>query len=422
VAKRLVYVVPLLVCALLGFVLGQFRLPVKASSSREPLYYVDPMHPSYKSSKPGIAPDCGMELVPVYADDLAKQAAASAAKGTVSIDSATQQLYGIQLAKVARSSGVENIRVLGRVAADETRVYHLNLGSEGYVKETHDDAVGNFVKKDQHLAVVYSPEFLTVVGGYLSASERSASSSVRENTALNQNAASAEARADRLRILGMSDAQIEEISETRKIPEDIYVVSPTDGFILSRSITPGQRFERHDPLYTIADLSHVWIIAEVFGKDAQSFRPGTMATATKPDTGEVFHARVSNVLPQVDPSTRTLKVRLELDNPRYELRPDMFVNVELPVSHPRGLTVPVDAVMQSGLHERVFVKTDNGFEPREVLTGWRLDDRVEIVSGLKEDETVVSAGTFLIDSESRLQIASGSAVPGQSRRAGGGRD
>jgi len=121
-------------------------------------------------------------------------------------------------------------------------------------------------------------------------------------------AASAQARADRLRNLGMSDSQIDEISMNRKIPENIYVVSPTDGFILSRNISPGVRFERYMEMYTIADLSHVWINAEVFGKDVQAFRPGAAARIILPDTGEVFQARVSDVLPQVDPVTRILKL------------------------------------------------------------------------------------------------------------------
>jgi RND family efflux transporter MFP subunit len=207
----------------------------------------------------------------------------------------------------------------------------------------------------------------------------------------------------------MSDSQIDEISANHKIPENIYVVSPTDGFILSRSISPGVRFERYTDMYTIVNLSRVWILAEVFGKDAEAFRPGARARVTLPDTGETFQAKVSNVLPEVDPATRFLRPRLEVDNPGFKLRPDMFVNVELTVSLPTGLSVPADAVVDSGMSKRVFVETSsNHFETREVETGWRLNDRVQIVKGLKEGETVVAAGTFLVDSESRLQIAANS--------------
>jgi RND family efflux transporter MFP subunit len=215
-----------------------------------------------------------------------------------------------------------------------------------------------------------------------------------------------QARGDRLRNLGMSDAQIAEMSANRKIPEDVYIVSPTDGIILSRNISPGLRFEREVDLYTVADLSQVWIMAEVFGKDAQSLRPGAMARVTLSDTGEVFQARVSNVLPEVDPNTRTLKLRLVANNPGFKLRPDMFVNVDLPVAAPPGLTVPSDAVVDSGLSKRVFVQKAPGhFEARTVQVGWHLGDRVQITRGLNEGDTVVSAGTFLVDSESRLQAS-----------------
>jgi len=407
-----------------GLAYGISRPRHGISAGRHILYYVDPMHPAYRSDKPGTAPDCGMALEPVYAEDASHAVLPTEDSMTpsVQVDPATQQLYGIHLVKVERDSGQGTIAFFGRVAADPTLVYRVNLGTDGYVKETHDDAVGNHVAKNQHLAVVYSPEFLAVAGGYLSANERApagtsataaSTSAMKENIApsTTQGAASAQARADRLRNLGMSDSQIEQISMDRKIPENVYVVSPTDGFILSRSISPGVRFERFMDMYTIANLSRVWVLAEVFGKDAAAFHPGAKARITLPDTGESFEARVSNVLPEVDPATRILKPRLEVDNPAFKLRPDMFVNIELAVSQPPGLTVPVDAVIDSGRSKRVFVETSaNHFETREVETGWRLNDRVQIVRGLQEGETVVAAGTFLVDSESRLQMADNSST------------
>jgi RND family efflux transporter MFP subunit len=367
-----------------------------------------------------------MALVPVYAQDAAKSLPSdeSSMSGDVRIDPAAQQAYGIKVALVEKNSGQGTIRVFGRVVPDETRVFRINFGTEGFVKETHDDAVGNHVAKDQHLAIVYSPEFLSVAGGYLAANEHSpgASNSSNPNVAPStvQGAASVQARADRLRNLGMSDSQIAEISRNHTIPEDVYVVSPTDGFILTRTISSGMRFDRETELYTIADLSHVWIMAEVFGKDAEAFRPGTVGRITLPDTGLSMNAKVSDVLPQVDPATRTLRPRLEAENPGFKLRPNMFVNVELPVSLPAGLTVPVDAVLDSGMSKRVFVQTSPGhFESRTVETGWRLNERVQIVKGLHEGETVVSSGTFLVDSESRLQMAakSTSSMEGMSHPA-----
>ena len=408
--KNALYCVLLLLVLAIGFAIGHLPGAVTARA-RVPLYYVDSMHPTYRSSKPGKAPDCGMDLTPVYPEDLGKglSTVAGSGSGVLHIDPATQQLYGIRLAKVHAASGQDTLRVFGRVAADETRVYRINFGTDGYVKETHADAVGDRVKKDQHLATVYSPEFLSVVGGYLSANERApggVGGSMIDNSAPTQNAAGAQARADRLRNLGMSDSQINELSTTRKIPEDVYVVSPTDGLIVARNISPGLRFERHTDLYTIADLERIWILAQVSGKEAQEFHPGTMAQVTLPDTGETFKARVSNVLPEVDATSHTLTLRLEAENPGFKLRPNMYVNVELPVSRSSRLTVPSDAILDAGLSKRIFVQTAEGyFEAREVETGWRLGDRVQIVNGLIGGETVASAGTFLIDSESKIQLS-----------------
>jgi Cu(I)/Ag(I) efflux system membrane fusion protein len=403
------YLVPVVGALAVGFAFGHFHQRPAVNAAHRVLYYVDPMHPAYHSDKPGKAPDCGMDLVAVYADTVGKSLVASGgASDSISIDPAAQKIYGIQLAAVENDSGSRTIHAFARVAADQTRIYKVTVGADGYVKSTQNDAVGNHVKKDQHLAVIYSPDFLAVEGGFLSANERTPGG-FKDTPATSQNAASAQARADRLRNLGMSDVQIEEMTTTRKIPEDVYIVSPTDGFILSRNVSPGLRFEREKELYTVADLSQVWILAQVFGKDAQKFHPGAMAKVTLPDTGDSFQARVSDVLPEVDPTTRALKVRLIANNPGYKLRPDMFVNVEVSVSIPPGLSVPADAIVDTGLAKQAFVQTSPGhFEKREVEIGWRFDDRVQIVKGLREGEMVVAAGTFLVDSESRLQAAAGS--------------
>ena len=410
--RKALYCLLLVVILGLGFAIGHLSGTVTARAGHLPLYYVDSMHPAYRSDMPGKAPDCGMDLTPVYPEDLGKSldTTASSSSKILHIDTATQQRYGIKLAKVQAASGRDTLRLFGKVAADETRVYRINFGTDGYVKETHGDAVGDRVKKDQHLATVYSPEFLSVVGGYLSANERSptgAMSTAKDNVAPTQNAAGAQARADRLRNLGMSDSQISELSTTRKIPEDVYVVSPTDGFIIARNISPGLRFERHTDLYTVADLERIWILTQVSGKEAQELHPGAMAKVTLPDTGETFKARVSDVLPEVDVISHTLTLRLEAENPGFRLRPNMYVNVELPVSRSSSVAVPSEAILDAGLSKRVFVETSEGyFEAREVETGWRLGDRVQIIHGLREGETVASAGTFLIDSESKIQLSS----------------
>ena len=372
-------------------------------SDHRVLYWVDPMHPAYKSDKPGIAPDCGMDLEPVYADSAAKPVAASFSLdtmplGTVRIDPDKQQVIGIQSVEVEKTTGSRDLRILGRVAADDTRVYRVNAGVAGWLRETFDSSTGSQVRKDQRLATFYSPEFVALEQGYLVATERM-TAMVKQ-----QAAPGTQTSAARLRNLGMSDVQIKTLGETRQMPENIDIVAPADGFIIARNVSPGQRFDSGTEFYRIADLRHVWIMADVFESDAQRFKPGTIATITLPHEGKTLRARVSDVLPQYDPTTRTMKLRLEADNPGYELRPDMFVDVGLPVPVPAGLSVPADSVIDSGVKKRVFVDRGNGyFEPREVETAWRFNDRIGIAKGLNPGERVVSAGTFLVDSESRLK-------------------
>ncbi|OLB30446.1 MAG: hypothetical protein DMG41_11855 [Acidobacteria bacterium] len=383
-------------------------------NSRRVLYWVDPMHPDYKSDHPGIAPDCGMPLEPVYAEPGTSLTASEAPlpDGAVGIDLDKQQLFGIRVATVQKSSGSEKIRVLGRVVPEDTRVYRITAGSDGFIRETFNDSIGELVKKDQKLASSYVGETLGIASGFLAAAAgvpgavgKDGSRTMPYPGAVNkQGVSSLQGYADRLRNLGISDAQIKQMAESHQLPETVEIVSPADGFILARNITPGQHFDRSMEFYRIADLSKVWIVAEIFGSEVQDFRAGTLARVTLPDQGKTFSARVSNTLPQVDPVTRTLKLRLEADNPGFALRPDMFVNVELPVRVPPGLTVPLDALIDSGREQRVFVERSKGmFEPRQVETGRRLSDRVEIVRGLAEGERVVAAGTFLVDSESRLR-------------------
>ena len=415
--KKILIAVLVLLLMVASYVAGRRHAATKTAispSARPVLYWVDPMHPDYKSDHPGIAPDCGMELEPVYAENVsATVPATTAMPGVISIDAEKQQLYGIRVTGVEKSSGMESMRVLGRVMPEDTRVYRVNSGMEGVVRETHGDSVGELVKKDQRLAAYYGGDALSVASGFLAATAGVNGSNGKDGArtvpfpgaVAKQGQSSVQGYSDRLRNLGMSDAQIQEMAENRQLPESIQIVSPVDGFILSRTISPGQHFERATEFYQIADLSKVWIMADILGSEAQRFRPGTAARVYLSGQGKSFLARISNVLPQVDPSTRTLKLRLEADNPGFALRPDMFVDVELPVSVPAGLTIPIDAVIDSGRQQRVFLEKTNGvFEPREVHLGWRLGDRVEVVGGLKEGDRVVSAGTFLVDSESRLKL------------------
>jgi hypothetical protein len=202
----------------------------------------------------------------------------------------------------------------------------------------------------------------------------------------------------------MSDVQIKRIADTGKLPESIDVVAPVDGFILARSISPGQHFDHGMEFYRIADLGRVWVIAEADEHETSYMRPGGLAQITLREEGRQLPARISNSLPQSEAGGGTVKLRLEVQNPKFILRPEMLVDVELPVRLPPAITVPVDALVDSGAYARVYVEHDEGvFEPREVKTGWHFGEQVEILQGLQAGERVVVAATFLVDSESRLK-------------------
>jgi RND family efflux transporter MFP subunit len=380
---------------------------------RQILYYVDPMHPAYKSDRPGVAPDCGMQLEPVDAADARSEARS---RDSVQISPARQQMFGVQVSAVERSPQSHHIRLLGKVAPDERRIYRLNAGIEGYIQDVAPVTTGSQVRKNELLATFAAPNATMVIQTFLlnlGAEDRfkkSAAEGSQEAQNLPATNANLQQRNQQLQNLGMSQIQMEEIRRSRQIPESIKILAPADGFVLERNVSPGQKFERGAEWFRIANLDRVWVLADVFENDAKYLRAGSQAMVSLPQQDRKLAARVSDVLPQFDASTRTLKIRLELDNPGYILRPGMFVDVELPVVLPSALVVPAEAVLDSGRSQTVFVEREPGvFEPRRVKTGWRFEDRVEVVSGLQPGERIVTSGNFLLGSESRLENASGAA-------------
>jgi Cu(I)/Ag(I) efflux system membrane fusion protein len=382
------------------------------------------MHPSYKSDKPGIAPDCGMRLVPVFAEDLGNAQPSSPLTqlpaGAVAIDAATQRLMGIRVAPVEKKGATRTVRVIGRVVPEDTRVYRINSGLDGFIRETYNDSVGMLVKKDQKLASYYSPDILAVASGFLAASERVPGAVGNDGnrtmpfpgTLSKQGVSSMQGYTDRLRNLGMSDVQIKRMADLRQLPESIDIVAPADGFIVSRNISPGQHFDHEMEFYRLADLSRVWVVAEIYEQEAPYLRPGGLAQIHLKDEGRQMPGRITDSLPQSEAGGGTVKLRLEVDNPKFLLRPDMVVDVELPIRLPPAVTVPLDAVVDSGARARVYVEHGEGiFEPRDVETGWRFGERVEILRGVRPGERVVVEATFLVDSESRLKVPASGPAP-----------
>jgi Cu(I)/Ag(I) efflux system membrane fusion protein len=382
-----------------------------APGVRKILYYVDPMHPAYKSDKPGIAPDCGMELVPVYEDGSMGGSAAAAAMspGAVKVSPDKQQLIGVKVAMVEKTPLSHTLRALGRVVPDETRISRINAATDGWVRKIYPPTTDTLVEKDELLAAFYAPEFLSAMRAYiygLRSFDRFEASRRESKEQLEQTGANIDNYRNSLRNLGMTERQLDEIQRTRQPADSVEIRAPEAGFILAKSLTLGQRFEKGTELYRIADLSQVWIVADTFETEAAAFKPGTQVRVSAPQLEKTFSARVAAVPPRFDPASRRLQIRLEAGNPGLLLRPDMFVDVELPVKLPPSIAVPADAVVDSGVKKVVYVDKGNGvFEPRKVETGWRAGDQVEIAKGLMVGEKIVVSGTFLLDSESRMKAA-----------------
>jgi RND family efflux transporter MFP subunit len=400
------------VAAAAGFV-GGFAYRVKANTAvqasvaptaqRRILYWQDPMHPAYKSDKPGVAPDCGMKLVPVYAGG---GPADESHPGQLKISSDKQQLIGVTYGQAEWAATSSSFRAVGKVALDETRVVRVHPKIDGWIEQVFTDFMGAPVEKGQPLLTIYSPEMLGAEQDYLLALQ---ARTILKNSPLPEAAQNSDsliqASRMRLELWDLSAGQIQEIASTGKTQRSITVYAPASGFVSARNAFPSQKVGPDTELYTISDLSRVWVMADVFESDSANIRLGQSATVQASyGGGKAFSARVSFIQPQVDPATRTLKVRLEAANAGFQLKPDMFVDVQFQVASQRKLTVPGEAVLDSGARKTVFVDKGNGYlEPREVETGERSGDRIEILKGLQAGERIATSGNFLIDSESQLR-------------------
>ncbi|MBN2034204.1 MAG: efflux RND transporter periplasmic adaptor subunit [Deltaproteobacteria bacterium] len=337
--------------------------------------------------------------------------AVSLAPGAVKINPDRQQLIGVKVAAVEKKPMTYTLRLYGRVVPDETKVYRVNASTDCWIRELSDVTTGSIVNKDKVLAEALAPAYYNAQLTYVLSLDnidrirKQLGGEVRHqqgDMADNQIRMAVQS----MQNLGITDAQIEELAKTRKARPYLQVRAPVKGVVLSRSITLNQWFKAGDEFYRIADIGKIWVYADVYEDEAMHMKPGMSVEVKHAQTGKTFSASVGEVLPLFDPVARTLKVRVDIDNPIYDLRPDMFVDVEIPITMPPSLNVPADAVLDSGTKTIVYVDAGNGnFEPRRVKTGWRLGRQVEITGGLMPGEKVVVSGNFLIDSESRMEIA-----------------
>lgn len=350
-----------------------------------------PMHLQYVLDHAGTCPICGMDLVPQKS--LEKTSAPS-----LSMDSGQQKLLGIRVTKVQRAPFGEAIRTTGRIAYDETLVHHVHTKYEAYVEHLFANYVGKAVKKGEPLVSLYSPELYSAEQEYLIAQKASVAT-VHGGINL------VESAREKLLLWNLSPQDIATLERSGRASRTFNLYAPTAGYVIAKTAVHGMRIKPEDSLFDIVDLSRMWVLADVYEYELPRVRLGQSATITLPYwPGRTWQGKTSFVFPSVDPKTRTVRVRIEVDNPQGDLKADMFADVELQVASRDALVIPDDAVIETGRRKLAFVKREDGtLQQREVLTGERSGHLFEVKSGLQEGEQVAQGASFLLDSEARLQ-------------------
>jgi RND family efflux transporter MFP subunit len=386
---------------------GQEIAGGSAQKERKILYWTDAMNPGNRYDKPGKAPD-GMDLVPVYAEEI-QEAAGPGLTGYASVKIAPErlQMMGVKTEKARVMSLDQSIRAVGIVTADETRISHIHTKFEGYIEQIFVNYVGQQVSKGQPVFSVYAPDLVATQKEYILALqardqwEKSGTSVRLPGVDL------VEAARQRLALWDISPDQIARIEKTREPIRDLMVYSTVNGIVSAKTAVQGNRVMPSDILYDIVDLSSIWVLADLYEINVPFVKIGDPATVSLSyDPGRTFKGRVSFINPNVDEKSRTVKVRIVLENPSGKLKPDMYADVLFGGQLGRGVAVPDSALMGTGEREMVFIaKGDGLFEPREVKTGVKVRGFYEIKKGVKAGEDVVIGANFLLDSESKLKAA-----------------
>jgi membrane fusion protein, copper/silver efflux system len=364
---------------------------IDPATGRRILYWHDPMVPGQKFDKPGRSPFMDMDLVPVYAAEADGQHA-------VAINPGVQQNLGIRTAEVTKGSLAAPVEAVGNVSWNERDVAVVQARGSGYLERVYVRTPLEPVRKGQPLAEFYVPDWVAAQEDYLAA-RRMHDAGVE---------GLADAARQRMRLAGMTDAQIRVVETSGKVHPRLTVVAPETGVVAGLEAREGMTVAAGAPLYRINGLATVWIDAQIPESAVTQARPGTAVEAhTAALPGKVFHGTVAALLPEVDPGTRTLKARIELPNPSGLLMPGMFANVSLtPAQGQPVLLVPSDAVIQTGQRSLVFIAAGGGkFEPVEVETGTEANGQTEVRKGLQVGQKVVASGQFLVDSEASLRGA-----------------
>lgn len=373
--------------------MGMTAAPAK---DRQVLYWHDPMVPEQRFDKPGKSPFMDMDLVPVYANESSGESATEATEDGVSISPQVQQNLGMRTAEVRLGSLQSQLSAVGSVAWNERDVAVLQARASGFVEQLAVRAPLDTVRKGQVLAELYVPDWLAAQEDFLSLRQMSG-----EGTAALRDGAR-----QRMRLAGMTPAQIALVERSGKTQPRLAIIAPISGVISELAIREGMTVMPGSPLFRINGLSRVWVNAEVPEAMAAQVRPGTTVEAEATAfPGKVFTGRVSAILPDVDATTRTLKARVELANPKAELVPGMFATLRFSsTARAQALLVPSEAVIRTGTRSVVFVREANGnLRSVDVVTGIDSQGQTEIRSGLAAGQQVVVSGQFLVDSEASLR-------------------
>jgi len=332
------------------------------------------------------------------------------APGTVQISPQKQQLIGVKFGTVEMKPLEKAIRTVGRVDYDEKRIVIVSPKIGGWIEDLYVDFTGKFVKQGDPLLTIYSPELVSTQEEYLLAIQAKKSLSKSPFPEVSSSGDSlAESAKRRLKLWDISDDQIKTLEEGGQAKKTLTLYSPFTGFVLEKSAYKGMNVMAGIALYKLADLSVVWLYADVYEYELPFVRLGQQASvqlASMP--GETFTGRAVYIYPSLNPETRTAKVRFEIPNPHEMLKPEMYANVEIKVHLGQKLAVPEGAIIDTGVRQMAIVDKGSGyFEPREVQVGSKVDNYYEVIKGLKAGERVVTSANFLVDSESKLKEALG---------------
>jgi membrane fusion protein, copper/silver efflux system len=354
-------------------------------------------------------------------ENMAGMESSGMSPGMVMVSPEKQQLLGVRIGVVEKRPLVKSVRTVGIITYDETKITQVYSKIEGWIDNLYVNYTGKLVEKGQPLFTIYSPDLLATQQEYLlavKAKERLSSSSIPE---VRSGAVSlVEASKRRLALWDISENQIRELEEKGEAQRTLTLYAPHSGFVIKKEAYQGMKIMADKELYTIADLSTVWVNVDIYESEIPFMRPGQKASvALSYDPGATFNGNVSYIYPSVDEKTRTAKVRLEFPNPGFKLKPEMYVNAEIKIDGGKHLAVPEEAVLDSGMRKVVFIDKGNGhFEPKEVKLGAKMDGHYQVLSGLNEGERVASSSVFLLDSESRMSEVMGAmaGMPGMSMK------